>query len=102
MLFLSITTALLSLDENNSKSIQHLSQNCMFTQTSTFVVFHREIFELDNYSPIPVETEEEYKLVVSRFPFHDAEVEKVTCLRTTHFFGGGGGQQLAPFEAMCL
>ncbi|XP_030195664.1 exocyst complex component 6 isoform X4 [Gadus morhua] len=36
----------------------------------------REIFELDNYSPIPVETEEEYKLVVSRFPFHDAEIEK--------------------------
>ncbi|XP_046709470.1 exocyst complex component 6 isoform X3 [Silurus meridionalis] len=36
----------------------------------------REIFELDNYSPIPVETEAEYKLVVSRFPFHDAEIEK--------------------------
>uniref|UniRef100_A0A8C5CVK4 Exocyst complex component n=1 Tax=Gadus morhua TaxID=8049 RepID=A0A8C5CVK4_GADMO len=40
----------------------------------------REIFELDNYSPIPVETEEEYKLVVSRFPFHDAEIEKVGSL----------------------
>lgn len=37
----------------------------------------REIFELDNYSPIPVENEAEYKLVVSRFPFHDAEIEKV-------------------------
>lgn len=37
----------------------------------------REIFELDNYSPIPVENETEYKLVVSRFPFHDAEIEKV-------------------------
>ncbi|KAI5627371.1 exocyst complex component 6 isoform X2, partial [Silurus asotus] len=36
----------------------------------------REIFELDNYSPIPVETEAEYKLVVSRFPFHDPEIEK--------------------------
>ncbi|XP_075890951.1 exocyst complex component 6 isoform X2 [Nelusetta ayraudi] len=36
----------------------------------------REIFDLDNYSPIPVETEEEYKQVVSRFPFHDAEIEK--------------------------
>ncbi|XP_056153767.1 exocyst complex component 6 [Lampris incognitus] len=36
----------------------------------------REIFELDNYSPIPVESDEEYKLVVSRFPFHDAEIEK--------------------------
>lgn len=33
---------------------------------------------MDNYSPIPVETEEEYKLVISRFPFHDAEIEKVT------------------------
>lgn len=32
---------------------------------------------MDNYSPIPVETEDEYKLVVSRFPFHDAELEKV-------------------------
>uniref|UniRef100_A0A3Q2NV80 Exocyst complex component n=1 Tax=Fundulus heteroclitus TaxID=8078 RepID=A0A3Q2NV80_FUNHE len=40
-----------------------------------FVVF-REIFESDNYSPIPVETEEEYKLVISRFPFHDPEIEK--------------------------
>ncbi len=46
-------------------------------QTLNCVIFHREIFELDNYSPIPVETEEEYKLVVSRFPFHDAEIEKV-------------------------
>ncbi|XP_076005725.1 exocyst complex component 6 isoform X2 [Genypterus blacodes] len=36
----------------------------------------REIFELDNYSPIPVDTEEEYKLVLSRFPFHDADIEK--------------------------
>lgn len=45
-------------------------------------MFFREIFELDNYSPIPVETEEEYKLVVSRFPFHDAEIEKVTCRYT--------------------
>ncbi|CAN9508720.1 unnamed protein product [Ophioblennius macclurei] len=36
----------------------------------------REIFELDNYSPIPVDTEEEFNLVLSRFPFHDAEIEK--------------------------
>ncbi|RXN02059.1 Exocyst complex component 6 [Acipenser ruthenus] len=36
----------------------------------------REIFESDNYSPIPVENEEEYKTVISRFPFHDAEIEK--------------------------
>lgn len=43
---------------------------------------HREIFESDNYSPIPVETEEEYKLVTSRFPFHDPEIEKVTKTKT--------------------
>ncbi|MGH0130700.1 UNVERIFIED_CONTAM: hypothetical protein FKN15_059197 [Acipenser sinensis] len=36
----------------------------------------REIFESDNYSPIPVENEEEYKTVISKFPFHDAEIEK--------------------------
>ncbi|KAK1166378.1 exocyst complex component 6-like isoform X2 [Acipenser oxyrinchus oxyrinchus] len=36
----------------------------------------REIFESDNYSPIPVENEEEFKTVISRFPFHDAEIEK--------------------------
>ncbi|CAF92770.1 unnamed protein product, partial [Tetraodon nigroviridis] len=46
----------------------------------------REIFELDNYSPIPVETEEEYKLVTSRFPFHDAKIEKLVqiIINTTH------------------
>nr|XP_015202444.1 PREDICTED: exocyst complex component 6 isoform X3 [Lepisosteus oculatus] len=36
----------------------------------------REIFEQDNYSPIPVENEEEYRTVTSKFPFHDAEIEK--------------------------
>lgn len=41
---------------------------------------------MDNYSPIPVETEEEYKLVTSRFPFHDAEIEKVTDLNTINFW----------------
>lgn len=47
-------------------------------QTGSLFHVHREIFELDNYSPIPVDTEEEYKLVTSRFPYHDAEIEKVT------------------------
>lgn len=60
----------------------HLSNKHKCAQTSNSVLFHREIFELDNYSPIPVETEEEYKLVVSRFPFHDAEIEKVTSSST--------------------
>lgn len=40
-------------------------------------LFDRDIFEQDNYSPIPVENEEEYKSVVCRFPFQDAEFEKV-------------------------
>ncbi|XP_053196912.1 exocyst complex component 6 isoform X1 [Scomber japonicus] len=46
------------------------------TLLKKWALVFREIFELDNYSPIPVETEEEYKLVISRFPFHDAEIEK--------------------------
>ncbi|XP_053721307.1 exocyst complex component 6 isoform X3 [Synchiropus splendidus] len=46
------------------------------TLLKKWALVFREIFEVDNYSPIPVETEEEYKLVVSRFPFHDAEIEK--------------------------
>uniref|UniRef100_A0A673AQ21 Exocyst complex component n=1 Tax=Sphaeramia orbicularis TaxID=375764 RepID=A0A673AQ21_9TELE len=46
------------------------------TLLKKWALVFRWIFELDNYSPIPVETEEEYKLVVSRFPFHDAEIEK--------------------------
>uniref|UniRef100_A0A1A7YJC9 Exocyst complex component n=1 Tax=Iconisemion striatum TaxID=60296 RepID=A0A1A7YJC9_9TELE len=46
------------------------------TLLKKWALVFREIFESDNYSPIPVETEEEYKLVVSRFPFYDAEIEK--------------------------
>ncbi|KAM4525842.1 exocyst complex component 6 isoform X4 [Fundulus heteroclitus] len=46
------------------------------TLLKKWAVVFREIFESDNYSPIPVETEEEYKLVISRFPFHDPEIEK--------------------------
>ncbi|XP_057681463.1 exocyst complex component 6 isoform X1 [Corythoichthys intestinalis] len=46
------------------------------TLLKKWALLFREIFESDNYSPIPVDTEEEYKLVVSRFPFHDAEIEK--------------------------
>ncbi|XP_076856133.1 exocyst complex component 6 isoform X1 [Brachyhypopomus gauderio] len=46
------------------------------TLLKKWALVFREIFELDNYSPIPVENEEEYKSVVSRFPFHDAEIEK--------------------------
>ncbi|XP_020773760.1 exocyst complex component 6 isoform X2 [Boleophthalmus pectinirostris] len=46
------------------------------TLLKKWALVFREIFELDNYSPIPVETEEEYKSVISRFPFHDPELEK--------------------------
>ncbi|OXB67402.1 hypothetical protein ASZ78_010960 [Callipepla squamata] len=37
----------------------------------------RDIFEADNYSPIPVANEEEYKIVISKFPFQDSELDKV-------------------------
>uniref|UniRef100_A0A8C1YUJ6 Exocyst complex component n=1 Tax=Cyprinus carpio TaxID=7962 RepID=A0A8C1YUJ6_CYPCA len=46
------------------------------TLLKKWALVFRDIFEQDNYSPIPVENEEEYKSVVSRFPFHDAEIEK--------------------------
>ncbi|KAL0964725.1 hypothetical protein UPYG_G00328080 [Umbra pygmaea] len=46
------------------------------TLLKKWALVFREIFDLDNYSPIPVETEEEYKSVLSRFPFHDVEIEK--------------------------
>ncbi|XP_076154009.1 exocyst complex component 6 isoform X4 [Alosa pseudoharengus] len=46
------------------------------TLLKKWALVFREIFEQDNYSPIPVETEEEYKSVISRFPFHEAEIEK--------------------------
>ncbi|XP_048364737.1 exocyst complex component 6B [Sphaerodactylus townsendi] len=36
----------------------------------------RNILDLDNYSPIPVVSEELYQKVVGQFPFHDAELAK--------------------------
>ncbi|XP_008585952.1 PREDICTED: exocyst complex component 6B-like, partial [Galeopterus variegatus] len=36
----------------------------------------RNILDLDNYSPIPVTSEEMYKKVVGQFPFQDIELEK--------------------------
>ncbi|KAK1333619.1 hypothetical protein QTO34_006004 [Cnephaeus nilssonii] len=36
----------------------------------------RDIFEEDNYSPIPITNEEEYKIVISKFPFQDPDLEK--------------------------
>nr|XP_023686649.1 exocyst complex component 6 isoform X3 [Paramormyrops kingsleyae] len=46
------------------------------TLLKKWTLVFRDIFEQDNYSPIPVENEEEYKSVVCRFPFQDAEFEK--------------------------
>ncbi|XP_066549727.1 exocyst complex component 6 isoform X3 [Amia ocellicauda] len=46
------------------------------TLLKKWALVFREIFEQDNYSPIPVENDEEYKSVISRFPYHDAEIEK--------------------------
>ncbi|NWW39528.1 EXOC6 protein, partial [Panurus biarmicus] len=46
---------------------------------STFFSLHlfiRDIFEADNYSPIPVANEEEYRIVISKFPFQDPELDK--------------------------
>ncbi|KAI4895765.1 hypothetical protein NFI96_024065 [Prochilodus magdalenae] len=37
----------------------------------------RQIIDQDNYSPIPVTTEEEYRRITSQFPFQDPELEKM-------------------------
>ncbi|ELW66709.1 Exocyst complex component 6 [Tupaia chinensis] len=46
----------------------------------------RDIFEEDNYSPIPITNEEEYKIVISKFPFQDPDLEKLVqiIINTTH------------------
>ncbi|XP_014344915.1 exocyst complex component 6B isoform X1 [Latimeria chalumnae] len=36
----------------------------------------RQILDLDNYSPIPVANEEEYKRTMGQFPFQDSNLEK--------------------------
>ncbi|XP_075072247.1 exocyst complex component 6 isoform X3 [Mixophyes fleayi] len=38
----------------------------------------RDIFEADNYSPIPVANEEEYRAVISKFPFQDPDGDKLS------------------------
>ncbi|KAK2098679.1 Exocyst complex component 6 [Saguinus oedipus] len=43
-----------------------------------------DIFEEDNYSPIPIVNEEEYKIVISKFPFQDPDLEKTSvCIKST-------------------
>ncbi|MBZ3876098.1 Exocyst complex component 6 [Sciurus carolinensis] len=46
----------------------------------------RDIFEEDNYSPIPIVSEEEYRIVTSKFPFQDPDLEKLVqiIINTTH------------------
>ncbi|XP_070608495.1 exocyst complex component 6 isoform X3 [Erythrolamprus reginae] len=46
------------------------------TLLKKWATLFRDIFEADNYSPIPVSNEEEYKLVISKFPFQDPELDK--------------------------
>ncbi|KAJ6668926.1 hypothetical protein lerEdw1_007735, partial [Lerista edwardsae] len=46
------------------------------TLLKKWAVLFRDIFEADNYSPIPISNEEEYKIVISKFPFQDPELDK--------------------------
>ncbi|KAM3835370.1 exocyst complex component 6 isoform 3-T3 [Vipera latastei] len=46
------------------------------TLLKKWAILFRDIFEADNYSPIPVSNEEEYKHVISKFPFQDPELDK--------------------------
>jgi hypothetical protein len=48
-----------------------------FVISFQFSFLNRDIFEEDNYSPIPIVSEEEYKIVISKFPFQDPDLEKV-------------------------
>ncbi|XP_066487852.1 exocyst complex component 6B isoform X2 [Tiliqua scincoides] len=46
------------------------------TLLKTWAGAFRNILDSDNYSPIPVASEELYQKMVGQFPFHDAELEK--------------------------
>ncbi|XP_063291193.1 exocyst complex component 6 isoform X2 [Pelobates fuscus] len=46
------------------------------TLLKKWAAIFRDIFEADNYGPIPVANEEEYRAVISKFPFQDAETDK--------------------------
>ena len=43
--------------------------------------FCRQVLDQDNYSSIPVSTEQEYRHYTSQFPLQDPELEKVVCNR---------------------
>ena len=45
--------------------------------TRQWVDIFNEIFDEDNYTPIYVESVEEYTAIVTQFPFQDEELEQV-------------------------
>lgn len=65
-------------------------------QHSLLLVSCRSILDSDNYSPIPVASEELYQRMVGQFPFHDAELEKVRRPEDV------GGAERAPEEGAGL
>ncbi|XP_054845917.1 exocyst complex component 6B isoform X1 [Eublepharis macularius] len=64
----------------------------------------RNILDLDNYSPIPVVSDELYQKMVGQFPFHDAELEKQPFPKKFPFseFVPGVYNQIKEFIYACL
>lgn len=59
-----------SLVSNLSRRLENIYLTFLF-------VFCRQILDQDNFSPIPVSTEQEYRQYTSQFPLQDPELEKV-------------------------
>ncbi|XP_023693903.1 exocyst complex component 6B isoform X2 [Paramormyrops kingsleyae] len=47
----------------------------------------RQILDQDNYSPISVVSEEEYRCILGQFPFHDPELDKMAFPKKVPFSG---------------
>uniref|UniRef100_A0A8B9JUM6 Exocyst complex component n=1 Tax=Astyanax mexicanus TaxID=7994 RepID=A0A8B9JUM6_ASTMX len=64
----------------------------------------RQIIDQDNYSPIPVSTEEEYRRISGQFPFQDPELEKMSFPKKLPFseFVPKVYSQLKEFIYACL
>uniref|UniRef100_A0AAR2J915 Exocyst complex component n=1 Tax=Pygocentrus nattereri TaxID=42514 RepID=A0AAR2J915_PYGNA len=64
----------------------------------------RQIIDQDNYSPIPVATEEEYRRITGQFPFQDPELEKMSFPKKLPFseFVPKVYSQLKEFIYACL
>ncbi|XP_072543794.1 exocyst complex component 6B [Salminus brasiliensis] len=64
----------------------------------------RQIIDQDNYSPIPVATEEEYRQIAGQFPFQDPESEKMSFPKKLPFseFVPKVYSQLKEFIYACL